>query len=47
MSDETITPGDDNDASVVGEGVPPLNLGDYEARPDSIARNTARSTLER
>lgn len=47
MSNETITPGEDNDTSVEGEGVPPLNLEDDEARPDSTARNTARSTLER
>ena len=49
MSDETITPGDDNinDASLEGEGVPALNLEDDDARPDSTARNTARSTLER
>lgn len=47
MSDETITPGDDNDTSLEGEGVPALNLEDDDARPDSTARNTSRSTLER
>lgn len=46
MSDETITPGDDNDTSLEGEGVPALNLEDDDARPDSTARNTSRSTLE-
>lgn len=46
MSDETIT-AEDNDTSVEGEGVPALNLEDDEARPDSTARSTARSTLER
>lgn len=47
MSDETITTAEDKDAAVEAEGVPPLNLEDDEARPDSTARNTARSTLER
>ena len=46
MSDETIT-AEDKETSVVGEEVPPLNLEDDEARPDSTARSTARSTLER
>lgn len=46
MSDETIT-ADDKETSVEDEGVPPLNLEDDEARPDSTARSTARSTLER
>lgn len=47
MSDVTITASEDNDISVEGEGVPPLNLEDDEARPDSTARSTARSTLQR
>lgn len=47
MSDETITTAEDKDAAVEAEGVPPLNLEDDEVRPDSTARNTARSTLER
>jgi len=47
MSDETITPGEDNETSVEDEGVPPLNLGNDEERPDTTGRNTARSTLER
>lgn len=47
MSDETITTAEDKDAAAEAEGVPPLNLQDDEARPDSTARNTARSTLER
>ena len=38
---------EDKDAAAEAEGVPPLNLEDNEARPDSTARNTARSTLER
>ncbi|KAM7434726.1 Centrosomal protein of 41 kDa [Porites harrisoni] len=46
MSDETITTAEDKDAAAEAEGVPPLNLEDDEARPDSTARNTARSTLE-
>ena len=46
MSDETIT-AEDKETSVEGEGVPRLNLEDDEARPDSTARSTARSTLER
>ncbi|KAJ7328678.1 Centrosomal protein of 41 kDa [Desmophyllum pertusum] len=45
MSDDTITP-EDNDTTAEGEGVPHLNLEDEEARPDSTARSTARSTLE-
>lgn len=47
MSDETITTAEDKDKAAEAEGVPPLNLEDDEARPDSTARNTARSTLER
>lgn len=47
MSDETITTAEDKDKVAEAEGVPPLNLEDDEARPDSTARNTARSTLER
>ena len=46
MSDETITTEDKN-TPAEGEGVPHLNLEDDEARPDSTARSTARSTLER
>ena len=46
MSDDTIT-AEDKETPAEGEGVPPLNLEDDEARPDSTARSTARSTLER
>ena len=46
MSDETITAEDQN-TSAEGEEVPALNLEDDEARLDSTARSTARSTLER
>ena len=46
MSDETIT-AEDKETPAEGEGITPLNLEDYEERPDSTARSTARSTLER
>ena len=46
MSDETIT-AEDKETPAEGEGVLSLNLEDYEERPDSTARSTARSTLER
>lgn len=46
MSDETIT-AEDKETPREGEGIPPLNLEDDEARPDSTARSSARSTLQR
>lgn len=46
MSEETIT-AEDKETPAEDEGVPPLNLEDDEARPDSTTRSTARSTLER
>ena len=46
MSDDTIT-AEDKDTTAEGEEVPHLNLEDDEVRPDSTARSTARSTLER
>ncbi|RMX58996.1 hypothetical protein pdam_00018160 [Pocillopora damicornis] len=45
MSDETIT-AEDKETPREGEGIPPLNLEDDEARPDSTARSSARSTLQ-
>jgi len=41
MSDETLTGNEEPNTPYL------LNLEDDEERPDSTARNTARSTLER
>ncbi|PFX31714.1 Double C2-like domain-containing protein beta [Stylophora pistillata] len=46
MSDETIT-AEDKETPREGKDIPPLNLEDDEARPDSAGRSTARSTLQR
>ena len=47
MSDETLTAVEEKDTLLDGKRIPPLNLEDDEGQPDSTARGTARSTLER